>query len=73
MAAPRGGPGLFEAVLAWAAERSMRWLQWQASTAAVPFYARLGLVGDTKSDLEAHPFYEIDFARVCAADDPVRR
>src|SRR6266542_1677886 len=58
------GRGLFEAIREWAVGHSIRWLQWQASREAVPFYARLGLVGDTKSDLEAHPFYEIDFARV---------
>jgi GNAT superfamily N-acetyltransferase len=64
------GRQLFEHVRAWAARRPIRWLQWQASTAAVPFYARLGLIGDTKSDLETHPFYELDFARVPAAKQP---
>ncbi len=62
------GRQLFEAVRIWAAGHAIRWLQWQASTAAVPFYARLGLVGDTRSDLQERPFYEIDFARGSASE-----
>lgn len=58
------GRRLFEAARAWGAGHSVRWLQWRASVAAVPFYERLGLAGDTKSDLEQHPFYEIEFAHV---------
>jgi hypothetical protein len=47
----------------WTAAHTIRWLQWQASTSAVPLYEHLGLIGDTKSDLEEHPSYDIDFTR----------
>jgi GNAT superfamily N-acetyltransferase len=55
------GRTLFAAVRRWAEDRSIRWLQWQASTAALPFYEQLGYRGDTESDLREHPFFEIAF------------
>ncbi|MSP13048.1 MAG: N-acetyltransferase [Chloroflexi bacterium] len=55
------GRRLFAAVRAWAQARGVRWLQWQASRAAIPFYERLGFQGDTVGDLPEHPFFEIDF------------
>lgn len=56
------GRALFESVVAWAEDRGVKWLQWQASTKAVGFYERLGLQGDPCPDPE-HPFYEITFPR----------
>ena len=54
------GRRLFAAVWEWAARRgTVRYLEWQASLAAVPFYERLGFTGDTRSDLEEHPYFEI--------------
>lgn len=55
------GREIFEAVADWCRREGIRWLQWQASASAVGFYSRLGLAGDTKSDLEEHPFYELEF------------
>lgn len=54
------GRSLYEAVRAWAAGRGVTWLQWQASEQALPFYERLGLIGDPCPDPE-HPFFEIEF------------
>ena len=51
---------LLEAVRSWAADRGVRWLQWQASGAAASFYEHLGLVGDPCPD-PTHPFFEIEF------------
>ncbi|MDQ3700334.1 MAG: GNAT family N-acetyltransferase, partial [Chloroflexota bacterium] len=54
------GRALIMAVREWATGReTVKYLEWQASQAAVPFYERLGLQGDTRADLEEHPFFEI--------------
>ncbi|HEX2033992.1 MAG TPA: GNAT family N-acetyltransferase [Chloroflexota bacterium] len=54
------GRGLFEAVRRWAGQReTVKYLEWQASLPAVPFYERLGFTGDTRSDLEQHPYFEL--------------
>ncbi len=55
------GRQLFEATKEWAKHNGVKYLQWQANSASIPFYEKLGLTGDTKSDLEEHPFYEIEF------------
>lgn len=55
------GRELFEAITEWCRTSGVSELQWQASRSAAPFYEKLGLKGDTKSDLEEHPFYEIRF------------
>jgi GNAT superfamily N-acetyltransferase len=55
------GRSLFEAITKWCEGAGITELQWQASPSAGPFYKSLGLVGDTKSDLEEYPFYEISF------------
>ena len=55
------GTQLFNAITNWAKTTNVKYLQWQAGTIAVPFYEKLGLKGDTKSDLETHPFYEIEY------------
>lgn len=52
------GSALFRAVKAWSDERGVKWLQWQASLDAVPFYRALGLAGDPCPDPE-HPFFEL--------------
>jgi GNAT superfamily N-acetyltransferase len=52
---------LFAAVLQWATERGADWLEWQASAAALPFYARLGYTGQPERDPE-HPFFEVTLA-----------
>lgn len=53
------GTQLFGFVARWAKERGATWLQWQASAAALPFYERLGFVGDPCPDPK-HPFFEIE-------------
>jgi len=55
------GRRLFIAVLSWATERGADWLEWQASAAALPFYARLGYHGEPERDPE-HPFFEVTLA-----------
>jgi len=55
------GSLLFSAVKKWSKEHGVKYLQWQASTEAQGFYTKHGLVGDTKSDLQEHPFYELEF------------
>jgi GNAT superfamily N-acetyltransferase len=55
------GKLLFEEIKQWAEKNKVKYLQWQASSTATKFYDKLGLKGDTKSDLEEHPFYEIEF------------
>ncbi len=55
------GRSLFNAVITWATEQRADWLEWQASTAALPFYERLGYRGDPCPDPE-HPFFEIALA-----------
>jgi GNAT superfamily N-acetyltransferase len=52
---------LFAAVLQWAMERGADWLEWQASAAALPFYARLGYTGQPERDPE-RPFFEVTLA-----------
>ncbi len=52
---------LFVAVKKWCKSQKVRWLQWQASTEVQQFYEKFGLKGDTKSDLEKYPFFEITF------------
>ena len=54
------GRQLFLAVRDWAQQQKITWLQWQASRMAVPFYQKLGLVGDPCPD-PTHPFFEIEF------------
>lgn len=54
------GSALFSAVKSWARERGAKWLQWQATTSAMPFYWRLGLTPHAAEDPE-HPFFEIEF------------
>ncbi len=58
----RRGAGalLLSAVTDWARARGVRWLQWQASADALPFYERLGLFGDPCPD-PGHPFFEMEF------------
>jgi GNAT superfamily N-acetyltransferase len=54
------GARLFEAVWQWTEQRGAKWLQWQASQDALPFYTSLGLPGDPCPD-PGHPFFEIEF------------
>jgi GNAT superfamily N-acetyltransferase len=54
------GTELLNAVIAWARERGVTWLQWQASQAGTAFYERFGLTGDPCPD-PTHPFFEIQF------------
>ena len=54
------GAALFAAVVDWARNQDVTWLQWQASPAALPFYERIGLKGDPCPDSE-HPSFEIQF------------
>ncbi len=56
------GRALFERVESWARARGVRWLQWQSARAALGFYERLGLTGDSCPDPD-HPEFEIDFGR----------
>ncbi|MGI8587023.1 MAG: GNAT family N-acetyltransferase [Chloroflexia bacterium] len=58
----RTGAGtlLMLAVTDWVRLRGTRWLQWQASAHAVPFYERIGLFGDPCPD-PGHPFFEMEF------------
>lgn len=54
------GRALFGAVREWATrQETVKYLEWQASLPALGFYERLGLRGDTRSDLEQHPYFEI--------------
>lgn len=53
------GTLLLAEVQQWARDREVTWLQWQASASALPFYARVGLIGEPCPDPE-HPFFEID-------------
>jgi GNAT superfamily N-acetyltransferase len=55
------GAALFTAMKAWAEQRGMRYLEWQASQAALPFYAHLGYVGDPCPQPE-FPFFCIEFS-----------
>jgi GNAT superfamily N-acetyltransferase len=52
---------LFVAVLQWATACGADWLEWQASAAALPFYARLGYTGQPERDPD-HPFFEVTLA-----------
>jgi GNAT superfamily N-acetyltransferase len=54
------GAALFTAVRAWAEGRGIRYLEWQASPAAIPFYESLGYIGDPCPQPE-YPFFEIEF------------
>lgn len=54
------GKALFEAVKDWAQERGSRYLEWQSSENAIPFYERLGLKGEPCPQPE-YPSFEIDF------------
>lgn len=56
------GRSLFDSAREWARARGARWMEWQASAAALGFYERLGLIGEACPDPE-HPFFEIDFQR----------
>lgn len=53
------GRSLFMEVVKWCEGSGVSELQWQASRAAAPFYESLGLRGDTRSDLEEYPHYEV--------------
>jgi len=54
------GRQLFQFAVEWAKKSNVKYLQWQGSKDATAFYKSLGLEGDTKSDLEEHPFYEME-------------
>ena len=54
------GAAIFQAAREWARQEGVRYLEWQASLSAVPFYERLGYSGDPCPQPE-HPFFEIDF------------
>jgi GNAT superfamily N-acetyltransferase len=53
------GLALFLAVKTWAERRGVRYLEWQASRAAIPFYERLGYTGDPCPQPD-YPFFEIE-------------
>jgi len=55
------GAAIFCAVREWARQKGVRYLEWQASLSAVPFYERLGYTGDPCPQPE-YPYFEIDFA-----------
>lgn len=55
------GRQLFLAVRGWCESRNIKWLQWQSSQEAIPFYESLGLKGDPCPD-PGHPFFEIEFS-----------
>jgi len=63
------GTALFAAIRAWAEGRGVRYLEWQASHAAVPFYERLGYTGNPCPQPE-YPFFEIEFPGDCG--EPLR-
>src|SRR5207248_11475500 len=54
------GAALFTAIKTWAMGKGVRYLQWQASLSAVPFYERLGYAGDPCPQPD-YPFFEIEF------------
>jgi GNAT superfamily N-acetyltransferase len=54
------GRELVFAVKRWCEGRNVKWLQWQSSEKAIPFYESLGLKGDPCPD-PGHPFFEIEF------------
>jgi len=54
------GAALFQAMKVWAEQRGVRYLEWQASQAALPFYARLGYKGDSCPQPD-YPFFVIEF------------
>jgi GNAT superfamily N-acetyltransferase len=54
------GAALFVAIKTWAEYEGMRYLEWQASQAALPFYERLGYTGDPCPQPD-YPFFEIEF------------
>jgi hypothetical protein len=54
------GRELFIAVRKWCEIKNVRWLQWQSSEKAIPFYESFGLKGDRCPD-PVHPFFEIEF------------
>lgn len=58
----RAGLGtlLFGAMRGWAEQRGARYLEWQASQSALPFYERLGYQGDPCPQPE-YPFFEVVF------------
>jgi GNAT superfamily N-acetyltransferase len=55
------GQQLFLAVRRWCETRNVKWLQWQSSEKAIPFYESLGLKGNPCPD-PGHPFFEIEFS-----------
>ena len=55
------GAAIFHAVREWARQEGVRYLEWQASLSAVPFYERLGYAGDPCPQPEC-PYFEINFA-----------
>ena len=56
------GRALLEEVKTWVQQRGARYLEWQSSKAAIPFYEKLGHQGDPCPQPE-YPFFEIDFAQ----------
>lgn len=48
-------------VVQWCEERPVRYLEWQASAAAVAFYRHLGYPPDHTGDFAKHPFFEHEF------------
>jgi GNAT superfamily N-acetyltransferase len=54
------GAALLMAIKTWAGDKGVRYLEWQASLSAVPFYERLGYTGDPCPQ-PSYPFFEIEF------------
>src|SRR5919199_2524780 len=54
------GAALFMAIKTWAGDKGVRYLEWQASLSAVPFYERLGYTGDPCPQPD-YPVFEIEF------------
>ena len=54
------GTLLFHSVKTWSAHNTVRYLEWQASQAALGFYERLGYQGNPCPQPD-YPFFEIDF------------
>ncbi|WP_052663751.1 GNAT family N-acetyltransferase [Psychromicrobium lacuslunae] len=51
---------LLAAVHDWVIARpECKWLEWQASPSAIPFYEKMGLRANEHNDSEEYPFFEI--------------
>lgn len=56
------GGALLDAVELWAsAIPECRYLEWQSSPSAVPFYESRGPVANEHQDLATHPYFDIEF------------